>query len=537
MARDDKTTWLTLDDFKPGIADRPAKAYPPGQATRENTYRCHSTASGGLEPLYQVDTVYGGNDYAATSVDGLFYIVGLYAAGPVISLATETTDHAHELLVATEWLDGSYRNMGVDRWRVYEDTGPLVKETVDVIGSGSGRVRVPDASTTFAGWGMTFGSTRQNQTTPATVGKPVVAMAWSSLAAANSGGFVGIFPNDTAPTVSGIYRINGSTFNDRHLLVTCHQGRLVIREETTYSHGATTSWATTEDLFYTDVNDPDSANGPFQFVPEQPDGYSVLVPMSADELFMLKQSGGVMLAGSLADPTIVNLPMVAGAGTGGVACRLGVIYGSTQTGLWVWPHGDTSNHLSPQMFPDFYLLDAEPLVGQRYQWEQMENMVFLSNNFIYDTDTQAFWRLEDPDVIQTRFMTRRLNWLYGSKTSFSTAEADAVWSWDVTTPATAYSWQSQPLWSTIDRRMDMREITGRFTGTGNVIVRLTTASGEHTEASFDVDGTVPVLQRRTISLQGTAIQVRIISDGGFGGVAPTVDELNFASHPAAHIGS
>lgn len=541
MARDAETNWVRIDDFTPGIADRPGTNYPPGQAQPVGTWRCWASKSGALQPLFEPSTSYTGLPSSIQASDpdsGLFVVSGFFAAGPVIPIGGTQTERGHELFLGTEFCDGGNRKLYVERINVFE--AAIEHETIKSVSHA-------DANTDPNGWGMSWGMTRMTTVTtptPDEVGIPVLMFAWSDLFTGEDG-FVNIFPHTDTPTTNSTYTLVGSgapvTSVDKQRLAICHQGRIVMREETVYDHGdnpggggTVTKWATTEDLYWTGVNDPTELFGPFQFVPENPDGYSVMGAMSANELFGLKQSGGVMLAGDLDEPTITNLPMVAGAGEGGVYTRLGFIYGGTTGGLWVWPHGDTSQHLSQQMNPDFYLIVPEYLLAQKYQWDCAEHFVFLSNNWVLDTDTGAYWRLEDYDLQRYRFMAHKGYFLYGAVSSYTADDRTCIYSWDMRIPATSYQWVSHPLWSTIDKRVKLREITARVSGTGTVVITVESLEGESDTCTVTSASDTPTLTRAPVSVDGTCLTVTIESEGD---IAPTVLEVNLAVQDAPHTAS
>ncbi len=504
---------ITIKDFTPGIADEPSVSYPPGQATRTNTFRCIASPSGALQPLFNLVSYYVGLDWNGGTPEGGAYVVdGFYAAGPLIPTGGDVTgsNRPHELWLGTEYTTATDRVHHLERLLVDED--PMSRETIKTVTTSLG----DEDPTVLNGWGMTF-----------------VVAAWSPpFTGVDS--YVVTFPDDTVPTTNTPFDIlasgtpSGVSLVDQQCLIICHQNRIIIRRETVYGHGEDQVWATTEDLFHTDANDPSNYNGPQAFVPENPDGYSVMGAMSASELFALKESGGLIIQGDIENPRVVNLPMVTGAGDGGAYTRMGFMYAGTSTGLWVWPHGDTSNHLSTLLYPDFYKIAPELLVAQRYQWDCADNYVFLSNNFVYDTDTQSFWRLDDESLYQFRFMAHRLQWLYGAVSTYVDTELAApvvIYSYDMTVPARSFSWQSHPLWSTIDRDVDIRQLSIRASGVGTVTVTISCINAQPRSQMFEVNSNIPFLQTQNFSIKGQAMTVLIESDGDTTD-APTVYEVN-----------
>ncbi len=520
--------------------DEPSTSYPPGAATRQNTFKCISSQSGALEPMFRLVTYYNGVDYngGAPQGGGSYVVDGFYAAGPLIPTGMDVTvsDRPHELWLGVEYTTDTQRIHNLERLLV--DELPFTRETIIT-------KTVADTTQALNGWGMTFAATRANQEFPEKPGIPIVVAAWSP-PFTGVGGYAITFPHSTTPTSNTPFDIlsegapggDGDNLLNQQVLVVCHQNRIILRRETTYGHGVDQIWATTEDLFHTDANNPAIYNGPQAFVPENPDGYGVMAAMSASELFAVKQSGGLFIQGDIENPHVRNLPMVTGGGDGGAYTRMGFMYGGSSTGLWVWPHGDTSDHLSQLLEPDFYQIpDEVPLVAQRYQWDCADNYVFLSYNWVYDTDVKSFWRLDDPDLYQFRWMAHRLQWLYGAVDRYEADALTCIYSYDMTKAATSFKWQSHPLWSTIDRTVDIRDVSVRASGTGTVTITLSALGVTPKSQVFEFSSDIPFLQRQAFSIRGQAMTVLIESQGADDGDAPTVYEINLQPSDRAAIPS
>lgn len=522
---------ITFRDFRPGISDNPGTNYPPEQATRTNTFRCLSNRSGALVPgMRRTSSIAGTHFEASNPTPGFYLIVGFYAGGPVVPLvASPSPSYTHELFIGTEYLFGGNRKFKLERRRMYEATpsNDLIKN-----------ISRADATVTGRGWGMTFGTSRSNKGAPTTPGIPIVVFAWGSSAnVADS--FTSVFPDDATPTLNAPYDVQ----TGQSALICTHQGRIVLHRQSAYGHGVDTGWNPAEDMQWTAVFNPGSLGSLTNFVPENPDGYSVMQPMSANELFALKASFAVMFQGDLNDPIVINLPMVPGTpiGQSGVVSPAGLLYGNPLSGVWSWMGGDSAKLLSPQMRPDFWTLTDGLHLAQQYQWATMGDLVVLSNNWIYDIQTSSWWRLEDDSLFHTRYITT--DWykqfLYGSITQYTHAADTIAYEWTRSLGSSTYSWQSHPIWQSIDRILAVREVDLVAQGQGTVTLTCTGFSGATTSEVITLDNTgYPERHRRNFYIQGQYLQLRIQVDSGSASVdGPTVFSVALHPDPRARLSS
>jgi hypothetical protein len=462
----------------------------------------------------------------ASPVGGVYGLVGLYVPPipllPTVLAFNPNLFPEHELFVGNEWLDGALRHNKLRRVRRYETPGTAM-DTIK-------NVNTADVSASLTPNGMGFGSTRSNRTVPVQPGVPVTVAMWVFGSTFN---YLTEFPDDQAPTVNTPFDIfSNSVFL---LGIACHQGRTVAQEATAYGQGVNTQTFMGENLVWSGVNDVTPANWnlaiPQVFVPENPSGFAFLCSMSANELFAVKITGGMYASGDLNNPTVVTLPMVVGSEVihTPVQTDVGVVYGNGASGVWAWPHGDSSNLLSDKMDPSFWLLNApnsdfDVFGGVRYQFSRCDEWVLVPNNWIYDTRLSSWWRMEDPAITQIRMWTCMSHFIYGSQSFYTNAAPTPISMWERNTPTTSFSWQSQPLWETIGNLVDAREITIRAIGTGTVTVTLTGESQVPASCQFQVNSSLPVLLRDNLRVQDANIAVKIESQGLI--AAPTVYECN-----------
>lgn len=517
---------IVFQDFRPGIADDPGVSYPPEQAARTNTFRCISNRAGALTPAPRRTTTLLGTHFegSSPSVSPGYLITGLYAAGPTQTVGgtASTSGFTHELWIATEYLTGTNRKFKLQRRRQFESpiTSDLIKD-----------ISRADVTAALIAWGVTFGTSRSNKAAPTVPGIPIVVAGWGSIAN-TADSFVTVFPDDATPTVNTPYDVE----TGNQVLITTHQGRIVIRRQSAYRHGVASGWNPTEDLRWTNVFNPGVLSTLTNFVPENPDGYSIMAPMSANELFALKSSFGVVFQGDLDNPIVINLPMVPGTyiGQSGVVTCIGLLYGNPQSGVWAWSHGDSAKLLSPRLNPTFWQLPGGYYIAQQYQWATISDLVFISNNWVLDTNTGSWWRLEDDTILQTRFLTTdwTKQYVYGSVTSYTNESDTIAYMWDNTLGAVSYSWQSQPIWQSIDRTLIIRELELIAQGQGSVTLTCTGADGATQSEVINLKNTgYPERFRRTFAIQGQYLQLRIEANSGSASVdAPTV--FSATLHPA-----
>lgn len=517
---------IRFSDFTPGIADIPGVNYRPEQAMRTNTYRCIANRTGALTPLPRQDTSYAGIDYESANPDAGYYLVnGFYV--PPYTVTPETGSDPvdpdgrfHAVFLSVSYVKGGSFKNKLELFRFWDNP-----HTNATLRTSSG---APASNTGATAFGATFGLTRMNKGAPTSPGVPIVVIGWGNLDPSLK--YVSTFPNDATPTLDTLYDITTSIALP---IITVHQGRVVISEVTNYGFGTQGTSVTSENLQWTNVNDDSVVNIVQAFVPENPNGYAVLYPMSANELFALKQTGAALMVGDLDNPSIQNLPMVPGTiiVQTATASPLGLIYGSEQSGVWVWQHGDSSTLLSPNMLPDFWMIANEPLTGNRYRFECWDDWIIVPNNWVFDTLTKGWWRLENEATFQINKYGRYDKFLYGAKRTYTHAALTAFYSWRKDKGAVSYSWQSHPIWETIDRIFSVREIELVAKGQGTVVATLTAIDNSTTSKTFTLANTgFPERFRANFAIQGRYLQLRLVADSGSNSVdAPTVYEVQL--HP------
>lgn len=521
--------WINLEDFTPGIHSRVSrtgfsanKQNNPAVAQPTNTYRCVGLEDGGLAPLWKQDFTLAYDALpAAPAATQQYQIVGFFVAQPV-QVANSLREH--EFFFGIEWIDGTNRKFNLRRYRPFTPAWDAVL---------SGLTQSSNIlPTTDQYLNAHFAISRTLRSTPLNPGIPVVFISHSTVTPTNPSRQV-IFPSDVSPGTTG----TATMFDDKYYpsRVLAHQGRIVLFDERTYQHGAVGGWLTNETLIWTVPNDHDTESDPVAavFTPENPAGYAVVASMSANELFAVKRfGGGVTINGDLDNPTVINLPNVA-SGSSCIPANspIGLVYVGSDGGVYAWAGGDSSQHISRQLDDYFWRTIAPTILDYRAILSPVGNdYVALPKLWLFNVHTQSWWRLDDTALfrqdiwnMQQGFSNAQSPFLYGATYEFDDTSDVLVYGWDTATPAASFSWQSHPIFATINRNTKVRQLIVEGVGVGTVTVTITGRNGANQSATFAMDSnSVPQKVRRDFAVTCEAMQVRIQSDSGNTNPAPIV---------------
>lgn len=535
--------WLRINDFSPGIRHKTLRVghtsspFPLGAADAAETYRCIALPGGGLGPLprrsYSLTRAGLETNFQTRVQNGNHRIVGFHVTGPV----TDSTGGGHsriEFHLAYEYFhdadnNGSFetRKFRWERHRIWE-----ASPTIDAIYTHSTTSEPSPANFYRIAH---FADYRADPADPTLVGKPVVAMAWYS----GNGGTADVwktFPDPATPS--------SNTPDDISTTITAariieHQGRLVAFENDIHSHGTAGTWISDEQVWWTNVNLNTISNSVASMLSQgQMAGYGCAKTVSAQEMIAIKHRGGaISVHGDLDDPTIIALPGV--MSTGGAECSpcyspMGLIYGVRGSGVWGWQGGDASVNLSPTMEDDFwnYPVDSHRIANYSGDFELWGSYVVTPNQWLLDTTTGAWWRLEDGDtfsILHWGVNPDEGEWLYGAPAFFEDTATPVVYGWDRTDPAYSYRWRSQALEPTIDRVINVHEVVVSAIGNGDTVtITLTNDAGDSQVETFTIgSSTMPKKYRKQTRMVGSGIKVQIDADGG-ADAAPIVYEVALA---------
>lgn len=343
-----------------------------------------------------------------------------------------------------------------------------------------------------------------------------------------------------------------------------HQGRIVGLSRVMSEmgkNGGTQYRIVSESIWYGPIRDFYAELGygcyeRVQFGEEKPDRTGAVASITADEIIFIKDRGGaVIVRGDLDNPTVVQLPYVEsthGARSIPATTPIGLVYG-TRSGVYLWEGGDVSRALSPQLEGWFWNHDtAVEYLGIRGRFGWWNPWVCVPNNWLYDTRTESWWRLDSIAntgvAINTYDVSDQTNRLYAFP--YKLADANDVM-WYTADPAdlnSSYSWKSQPLVQSRKRVMTVQEV--------HIIVTpgsTTAATVTVTLSGFDKDGTAvtpvdvtfttstnknPQMLHKDVvtNFQATHIQVKIAANSNLSTApAPKVHSISLAVADRARV--
>lgn len=533
--------WFAIDDFSPGIVQKKnsftftgASPSPLGAAQAEDTYRCVALPGGGLGPLPKKFYNYSRAAISAETktVSGFHLHAGITNAIADFPASDETdpTVRTEEFFVGYGYESGGAHRERVDALKVWNTVPTTVLQLYED----------NDAVLTDVYGPFYMDDFRHANGVAGAVGWPCIAVNWvrpiTAITGANRDGFV--YPS---PAAAGTPYTESSI--DGGIMCT-HQSRIVVATRS----GTVASWgAETETIYFSDPMDPGSALGEYINVgPENLSSYGVLASLSANDLFGIKHRGGAyLIQGDLAFPMVRHLPGVVSTGgteCNGIATRLGFVYGVNNGGVYVWQGADESTPLSPQLEDNFWIASGTAKL-RRYKgkFATWKDYIIAPNNWLFDMATKGWWRLDTPvDGEYHLFHTSPFNnVLFGARTTFSDASPIVISGWDPENSASSFSWKSQPLPLTYNRRVTVREVQVIAQGVGDITLSVI---GSTSDQSKNIVWTLPaeaathpVLLRKRLSWQGSYVQLQLGSYHSSTGPAPIINAIRGAYHTDQQI--
>jgi len=506
---------LTISDFTPGIRQVASLNHPPGTADdslghgEQGTFGCWASPNDGVLRALPKRTNSiersAGMVFTGANLAEQFRICGIFAMDPVFSsnagnpTVPGPDQNNTDLWVAVEyWVVGN-REKRVLRYSRHATTPAFTLISSDTSAGTYSATSRPSR--------CYFTTTRSWNADPSIPGVPILAWAMS--------GFSRYFPDDTAgQTILDTTRAvpNGGVFLPPDQIIG-YQNRLVVFPLNVGNGGGLNTLHPDNELIYwsavNDARNLDSALTSYSNVvayPERDTGYEIQAVISNDQLLLIKRAGGgLVLQGDLNDFTSVIQPNLKSPGLAlnqGTNSVIGYVYPSDAGGVWVVSGSMSSRNLSPFMEDNFWRpRDVAPANPQSLfdpyqdatgwgvdytscvQWQQW---VLLPNNWLYDTDTQAWWRIdtcpeldypfnEDPDTTSTADdlsgyleahwwavdWTGRWAWSAPSGYNEFDARGDSCIvfnEYDRLQPANVYQWLSHPLPFSIDKTVEIQDI-------------------------------------------------------------------------------
>lgn len=533
--------WFSIDDFSPGIVQR-KNAYvltggvpaPLGAAEAEATYRCVALPGGGLGPLPKRHYDYS---HAAIGDATTRYNTGFMVMGPIIDVVGANTANVMEVNDQSsgqldEFILGYSYNANPNYTVTFEAIRAwLAAPSILTLYSLTSATRTDVHGAIY----MTPARHSPTGTTPIDDDLALVAGAWerplSVAALTGDTDFLYPFPGLGTPyTNVGI--VTG--------YLVAHQARVVAALKGTEAWAGKSYYDQARLVWTTPYRLASRVTSDFLNVgPETPFGIGCMASLSASDLLVIKHQGGAyLIQGDLTYPIIRHLPGV--TGTGGTECygantSLGFVYGVNQGGVRLWQGGEGSEQLAPQLEPNFWITpDWDPVYQYKGRFAQWGDYIIAPNNWLFDTVTKGWWRLEYPvEGVYTQFIpSPSNNVLYAARATWTDASPVVVSGWDPTAGASSYSWKSHPIPLSYDRRVTIREIHIIAQGDGDITAHLT-GGNQDVNLTFELPAeaaTRPVLLRKKITWEGTAPSIQFVSYHNSTGAAPTIYSFRAGYH-------
>jgi hypothetical protein len=540
--------FLTLNDFTPGIRHRAlgvgeSSRTPPGAADPSATFRCRVLPDGALGPMPKMVESHEVNVTVAAD-DTDLRISGFHITGPMQEATSEsdyTGNDNVEAHLAIQTFDGATERwywFRVQLWNSTEDVDTIHSEPIT---SAADDIYRPTA----------FVDARMHATDATALGDIFVVAGWHSDDMSASPNIWLIYPDPDVPNSNGtkvIYNLNEVT------LMVQHQGRVVSVDDHVFDHGGSGKWIINDQLIWTQVNLPTYLDEDADTIPESVgvftqgpvSGYGAVCSASAQELLLVKHRGGAtIISGDLDDPTVMSLPGVTstrGAVTYGVYTPIGFVYGVKNGGVHVWGGGDSSDKISQFLEDDFWMMRPADWVAFDGKFDVFGDWILCPNNWVYDIETQSWWRIEDPATykIFQWAVSPQNDMFYGAPVTFQDNSTPAFYRFDAGNLVSDYQWRSQFLPMSIDRYMEIRELSLRAispAGESTVTITLTDEDGNEQQETFDVTNTtLPRIQRKNTAFTGTGVKVTIAASSLDGEPAPLIYELNIGYQPGQNVG-
>lgn len=545
-----KSNLISFSDFSPGIIQRTGvlgtlqySPAPLGAASITNTYRCCALPGGGLGPLpkHTGDLLF--TDHSTTNLPASTtgYITGFKIAGPMYKKTSSSAPQMaklsarpFELHIGYEYVSSGTRNHVWRKYPYYSSDASVVINSATATDANTFQVPTPTS----------FVITRMFPSAPTVAGYTVVVGSWVLAAdppIANTD-YAMIYPDPT----DGTTVVTDTPYDLTNLFAGLgigHQNRYVSLFRGESAHGANGGvFLTNEFIKYTLPNTyTQDGSGSSLFGAEHPNGIGAFGSLTASDLLLIKHAGGAFLIqGDLNSPITRHYPSV--TPTGGVECYgtdspFGFCYLVNNDGVYSWGGGDQSINLSTQLEDGFWQVPGlltYRFGGQLYSWG---DGIVVPNNFLFDG--KAWWRFEDPSIATYYLYDKDPvnNIIYAAKPSFSDTDHIIAGAFDLTTPATNFSWQSQPINVNDRRRMRVRScyITAQGSGTVTVTITPTDNTDPNTQPSaFTVSTTGPSRVKMGCNILATELVVRIVSDGG-SNPAPIVYQVDLEVEEASNM--
>ena len=536
--------WIDINDFSPGIFDNSLEAFstpvtpppgvfpaPMGAASATGTFGCMSLPNGGLGP----GPALGGTPPPTGLTPNDIGIGSQFTSGgDVTALANSFATQLDELVIGcTPTPAGGNQTTTFFSYVVATSSLNTITSATKNFSAGNKAFCCFPFTTSL----FNFASIRPAVVLPLT-------------APSGPAGNLMVYPDPAAPTAFGVASVDASSgpaFG--------HQGRIVAIQGNVVSWPFTTFTANPYELFnYTDP--PLTTTYPGQhevFGPENPQGYGALSSVSAGELFAIKARGGaIIIQGDLNNPTITTLPSV--KSTGPIYGRPdtdgnGTYYCSQDQGAWVWGGGNTSSKISPQLDDRFFVpINAMISDTRAYQYyvQRWADWMVFSNNWIYNSTTNSWWRLGNPNSLAFYWAIPGYNTstMYFASQHAAVGSTEFLFTYDRDVPCNDFTWLSLPIkLPSEDRIGRVREVVIRASNPyADAAPAISTflineANQTDTLAPWTMTPGVNTVQefRMNAGLHATSVAVSLHATGTL--YAPVIHSISIGYAPREHLGA
>lgn len=315
-----------------------------------------------------------------------------------------------------------------------------------------------------------------------------------------------------------------------------HQGRLLaIGRQPAYKYGRRLAWhdvegvaASTELVFYWPVNDVyDEDVRVSTFAEEFTSGYGSWYSVNANSLLLIKNQGGAVLVnGDINNPSVTRLPGVPSIGAfanRGCVTDKGYAYGSV-SGVWMWTGSDTAVHLSPNLSPTFWVPSDDPTIERR-QLGQLNGsfafkypFIYAPNNWVMDIRSGGWFRYHPTPAQSSDGILFAFNEVDYTGNLWATVPSyklggEFFCKFDADTPASYFTWQSQPIVKARNRVLNLRELQLVVSGEGRVTVTITGLDDETPQPiTFDSQSNDIHIIKTNIGVRAKDFTIRIESE-------------------------
>lgn len=429
-------SWLTITDFRGGIRQLTNSTkvdnfspQPPGIASAVDasktpvTYDCIALPGGGLGPLpfqFKAEPIAAFNPDAPANIGGgTIKVVGLHVPQNRIldplSGGGGGTDYAYVFVVITYIYTPpapDTHRYRLYRWSAGDQTFSQI--TNATVPGPLEEVNIPAGVITFGFADMA--DYRYNHANPLVPGNPRLAIGICDSVT----DYTNIQRYPTDPILFPNQADNWLAIK-RCVRLISHQGRLVVNgAQNGYQYDSNNVFIHNDDFFWTSPNDSTYDNGGAvsSFAQTNVGFWGDIFSSSASEMVAISAAanGGITISSDLNSPIVTSYPTM--QGTNGCYIRgcwtpLGYVYAALNGSVYAYKGGGQSLDLAPSMEAGFWHELSESGIGQgfletgfaagvqnlnRYMGKlaYQSGYIFLPNNWLFDCDTQSWWRFRTP---------------------------------------------------------------------------------------------------------------------------------------------